>query len=100
VSTVLGPDGGPIVAASDWMKTIPQLVAPWVSAPFVALGTDGYGRSDTRESLRAFFEVDAPSIAAAAMTALASSGAITAKAAAKAIGELGVDPDKVDPLAI
>jgi pyruvate dehydrogenase E1 component len=100
VSTVLGPDGGPIVAASDWMKSIPQLVAPWISAPYVALGTDGYGRSDTREALRAFFEVDPASIAAAAMTALASTGAVTAKAAAKAISELGIDPDKVDPLAI
>jgi pyruvate dehydrogenase E1 component len=100
VSTVLGPDGGPIVAASDWMKSIPQLVAPWISAPYVALGTDGYGRSDTREALRAFFEVDPASIAAAAMTVLASTGAVTAKAAAKAISELGIDPDKVDPLAI
>jgi pyruvate dehydrogenase E1 component len=100
VAGVLGPDGGPIVAASDWMKAVPQMVEPWLEAPFVALGTDGFGRSDTRESLRAFFEVDAPSIAAAAMVALASTGAVTAKAAAKAIADLGIDPDKVDPLAI
>jgi pyruvate dehydrogenase E1 component len=82
------------------MKAVPQMVEPWLEAPFVALGTDGFGRSDTRESLRAFFEVDAPSIAAAAMVALASTGAVTAKAAAKAIADLGIDPDKVDPLAI
>ena len=100
VASVLGAEGGPIVAASDWVKAIPQGVAPWVRAPLVALGTDGFGRSDTRESLRRFFEVDAASIAAAAMAALASSGAVTPKAAAKAIAELGVDPDKVDPLAI
>jgi pyruvate dehydrogenase E1 component len=99
VSTVLGPKGGPIVAASDWMKTIPQLVAPWVDAPFSALGTDGFGRSDTRESLRSYFEIDAPSIAAAAMSALARSGDITPAAAEKAIAELGVDPEKADPLA-
>jgi pyruvate dehydrogenase E1 component len=100
VATVLGSKGGPIVAASDWMKTIPQLVAPWIDAPFVALGTDGYGRSDTRESLRAFFEIDAANIAAAAMSALATAGEVTAEAAAKAIADLGIDPDKVDPLSV
>jgi pyruvate dehydrogenase E1 component len=100
VATILGPDGGPIVAATDWMKAIPQMVAPWIEAPFTALGTDGFGRSDTRESLRSFFEVDAPSIAAAAMAALAGSGGVSAKVAARAIETLGLDPDKVDPLAI
>jgi pyruvate dehydrogenase E1 component len=100
VTGILGSDGGPIVAASDWMKVIPQMVAPWVPATFVALGTDGFGRSDTRESLRAFFEIDAASIAAAAMSALAGEGSITAKAAATAIADLGIDPDKVDPAAV
>jgi pyruvate dehydrogenase E1 component len=99
VASVLGTKGGPIVAASDWMKTIPQLVAPWLEAPFVVLGTDGFGRSDTRESLRAYFEIDAASIAAAAMSALARSGDITADAAEKAIAELGIDTEKPDPLA-
>jgi pyruvate dehydrogenase E1 component len=99
VASVLGPKGGPIVAATDWMKTIPQLVTPWVDAPFVALGTDGFGRSDTRESLRAYFEIDAAHIAAAAMSALAGSGDITSAAAEKAIEALGIDPDKADPLA-
>ncbi|HYN70164.1 MAG TPA: pyruvate dehydrogenase (acetyl-transferring), homodimeric type [Candidatus Eisenbacteria bacterium] len=100
VATVLGSKGGPIVAATDWMKTIPQQVAAWIDAPFVALGTDGYGRSDTRESLRAFFEIDAANIAAAAMSALARTGQVTAEAAAKAIADLGIDPDKVDPLSV
>ncbi|MEW5989938.1 MAG: pyruvate dehydrogenase (acetyl-transferring), homodimeric type [Chloroflexota bacterium] len=100
VTGVLGADGGPIVAASDWMKVIPQMVAPWVPATFVALGTDGFGRSDTRESLRAFFEIDAASIAAAAMAALARDGVVPPKAAAAAIGGLGIDPDKVDPAAV
>jgi pyruvate dehydrogenase E1 component len=98
VSTVLGAQGGPIVVASDWMKALPDLVRPWIEAPFVTLGTDGYGRSDTRENLRAYFEVDAPSIAAAALSALARAGDITAAAAAKGIAELGVDPEKADPL--
>jgi pyruvate dehydrogenase E1 component len=100
VATILGPDGGPVVAATDWMKAVPQMVAPWIGAPYLALGTDGFGRSDTRESLRAFFEIDPPSIAAAALAALARTGALTGKAASKAIAELGIDPDKVDPLSV
>ncbi len=100
VAEVLGSSGGPIVAATDWMKVVPQMVAPWVPATFVALGTDGFGRSDTRESLRAFFEIDAANIAAATMAALARDGAVTAKRAAAAVKELGIDPDKVDPAAV
>jgi pyruvate dehydrogenase E1 component len=98
VSTVLGPKGGPVVAATDWMKALPDLVRPWIEAPFVTLGTDGFGRSDTRDALRAYFEIDPPHIAAAALAALAHSGEITRKAAAKAFEELGVDPEKADPL--
>ena len=100
VTQILGADGGPVVAATDWMKAIPQLVAPWVPATFVALGTDGFGRSDTRKSLRAFFEIDSAHIAAATMAALARDGGVTAKQAAAAIMDLGIDPDKVDPTAI
>jgi pyruvate dehydrogenase E1 component len=99
VSTVLGSKGGPIVAATDWMKALPDLVRPWIEAPFVTLGTDGFGRSDTRDALRAYFEIDPPHIAAAALAALAQSGDITPKAAAKAFEELDVDPEKADPLA-
>jgi pyruvate dehydrogenase E1 component len=98
VSTVLGPKGGPIVATTDWMKALPDLVRPWIDAPFVTLGTDGFGRSDTRDSLRAWFEIDPPSIAAAALSALAGAGDITAEAAAKGFEQLGIDPDKADPL--
>ena len=80
------------------MKALPDLVRPWIDAPFVTLGTDGFGRSDTRDSLRAWFEIDPPSIAAAALAALARSGDITPEAAAKGFAELGIDPDKADPL--
>jgi len=100
VSTVLGPKGGPIVAATDWMKTLPDLVRPWIEAPFVSLGTDGFGRSDTRDSLRSWFEIDPPSIAAAALSALARAGDITPEAAKKGFHQLGIDPDKADPLDI
>jgi pyruvate dehydrogenase E1 component len=100
VAQVLGPEGGPIVAATDWLRALPDMVARWVPEPYVSLGTDGFGRSDTRESLRAFFEIDAPHIAAAVLAELAVCGDVTGKAAAKAIAELGIDPETTGPLAV
>ena len=98
VAQVLGADGGPIVVSSDWMKTLPDLVAPWLPKPFIVLGTDGFGRSDTREALRAHFEIDTPAIVAAALSGLAQTGAFDAAEAAAAIRDLGLDPDSDDPL--
>ena len=89
----------PIVAATDYMKSLPDMIRPWVKQRFVPLGTDGFGRSDTREALRRFFEVDAESIAIAALHALAADGLISASEVANAIRDLGVDPEKADPLA-
>jgi pyruvate dehydrogenase E1 component len=98
VTQVLGPEGGPVVVATDWIRTLPDLVAPWVPAPYLVLGTDGFGRSDTREALRAHFEIDAAAIAAAALSGLARSGAWDPAAAATAIRDLGLRPDAPDPL--
>ena len=98
VAQVLGPDGGPIVVATDWIRTLPDLVAPWVPDPYIVLGTDGFGRSDTRENLRAHFEIDPPNIAAAALAGLARCGSIDARQAAKSIRALGLDPESADPL--
>jgi len=100
VSTVLPPDGGPIVAATDWMKSLPDMVARWLPTTYLSLGTDGFGRSDTRENLRALFEIDPSHIAAATMVALARCGAVPPARASKAIRALGIDPDKADPLAV
>jgi pyruvate dehydrogenase E1 component len=100
VSTILPHDGGPIVAATDWMKALPDMVARWLPSHYLALGTDGFGRSDTREDLRALFEIDPAHIAAATLVALVRCGALPASRAAKAIHELGIDPDKTDPLAL
>src|SRR6478672_2741875 len=100
VSTVLGPDGGPIVAASDWMRALPDMVSRWLPPYYVSLGTDGFGRSDTREALRALFEIDPPHIAAAAVSELARCGAMPADKAARAIADLDVDPAKLDPAAL
>ncbi len=100
VSTVLPGDGGPIVVATDWMKALPDMVARWVPASYTVLGTDGFGRSDTREDLLSMFEIYPPHIAAATLVALARCGSLTTATAAKAIHELGIDPDKLDPLAV
>jgi pyruvate dehydrogenase E1 component len=100
VSSVLGATGGPVVIATDWLKAVPGLVAPWLPPQTAILGTEGFGRSDTREALRALFEIDGPSIAAAALAGLARTGVLAPKRAAEAIRELGIDPDKTDPLAL
>ncbi len=100
VSTVLGGDGGPIVVATDWLKALPDMVSRWVPEPYTTLGTDGFGRSDTRENLRSLFEIDPPHIAAATLASLARCGAMTPSKAGKAIRDLGVDPDKLDPFAL
>jgi pyruvate dehydrogenase E1 component len=100
VSQVLPADGRPIIAASDWIKAWPDMVARWLPDYYVSLGTDGFGRSDTRESLRALFEIDPPHIAAATLAALARCGDVPASKAAAAIRELGIDPEKLDPAAL
>ncbi len=83
----------PVIAASDYVRAVPQLIAPYIDAPFTALGTDGFGRSDTRKALRRFFEVDAQSIVLAALDALAETGAIPVKTVAKAVKAYGFDDD-------
>jgi pyruvate dehydrogenase E1 component len=100
VSQVLPPDGGPVVAATDWVKALPDMVARWLPTTYLSLGTDGFGRSDTRENLRALFEIDPAHIAAATMVSLARCGAFAPSKATKAIRELGIDPDRLDPAAL
>ena len=85
---------------SDWMKAVPDMVSRWLPPHYLALGTDGFGRSDTRENLRSLFEIDPPHIAAATMVSLVRCGALPASKATKAIKELGIDPEKADPLAV
>lgn len=73
------------------------MIAPWAPRSFTALGTDGFGRSDTRPALRRFFEVDAEHIAAAALSALARDGKFPAREACEAMTTFGLDPDAADP---
>ena len=94
---VLEQEQGPFVAVSDNLKIVPDQIAPWVPGGLTTLGTDGFGRSDTREHLRRFFEVDAEMTVIAALKALADKGAIDRKLVAKAIKELDVDPEKAFP---
>jgi pyruvate dehydrogenase E1 component len=96
IQTVLGDTEGPIVAASDYMKAVQDQINPWLGGRMVTLGTDGFGRSENREYLRRHFEVDAASVVAAALSRLARDGKYDAKKAAKAIVDLGIDPDKID----
>ena len=87
---------GPIVAASDYMKSVQDQIAQWLPGRYVALGTDGFGRSDDRAHLRAHFEVNAASIVAAALSKLSRDGKFDPKKAAKALVDLGIDPEKPD----
>jgi pyruvate dehydrogenase E1 component len=93
----LGNAKGPIVAASDYMKVMPDALAPWLGARLISLGTDGFGRSDNREHLRDHFEVDAKSIVATTLSKLARDGKFDAKKAQAALAELGVNTERGDP---
>ena len=97
LETVLEKEEGVFVAVSDFMKMVPDQIAPWVPGGLMTLGTDGFGRSDSRERLRRFFEVDAESTAIATLFALSEQGQVPRETVAKAIADLGVDPEKAFP---
>jgi pyruvate dehydrogenase E1 component len=97
VETVLAGEQGPYIAVSDFMKIVPEQIAPWVPGGLFALGTDGFGRSDTREKLRRFFEVDAECTVIATLYTLAEKGQIERSVVAQAIKDLDVDPEKAFP---
>jgi pyruvate dehydrogenase E1 component len=89
---------GVIVAASDYVKALPDSIARWCPRRLVSLGTDGFGRSDTREALRDFFEVDARFVTLAALSALMREGRIAPEVVKKAMKDLGIDPEKRNPM--
>jgi pyruvate dehydrogenase E1 component len=98
VSRCLQEARGVFVAASDYMKVLPDAIARWFPKPPVSLGTDGFGRSDGRQALRDFFEVDARHIAFAALSALYREGYVQAEVVQRAMQELEINPDKVNPM--
>jgi pyruvate dehydrogenase E1 component len=97
ITSVLREEFGPAIAATDYMKALPDSVARFVPGGIHSLGTDGFGRSDTRAGLRRHFEVDGPSIAVAALHVLARQGKINKSRVKKALRELDYDADKADP---
>ena len=88
---------GPIIAASDYMRSYADQIRPYLSKPFYSFGTDGYGRSDSRKKLRKFFEVDKEHIVAYALSALAKEQLIPSQHAEKAIKKYNIDKDKPIP---
>ena len=100
VTRLLSEDGGPFVAATDYIKAYTDQIREFVPGRFTVLGTDGYGRSDTRDKLRAFFEVRREYVVLAALKSLADEGSFEAAAVKEAMRDMGIPADKVDPLTI
>ena len=98
VARALADAPGPIVAASDYVKALPDSVCRWMPRKLIALGTDGFGRSDGREALREFFEVDARYVALATLSYLAWNKEVAAETVTRAMKELGIDPAKKNPM--
>ena len=97
VGRLLADAEGPIVAVTDFMKVVPEQIARFVGRSFVPLGTDGFGRSDTRESLRRHFEVDAPNVVVAVLASLSATGDVKPETVRDAIAHYGIDPEAIDP---
>ena len=101
VEKCLGNTDGPVIAATDYMRIFADQIRPYIpNKNYVVLGTDGFGRSDTREKLRDFFEVDRRYVVIAALSALVDEGAIPKATVAKAIKKYGVNPEKPEPTTV
>ena len=98
VTQLLGDAEGPVVAVTDFQKAVPGLIAPWVPGRFAVLGTDGFGRSDTRAALRRHFRIDAENIVIAVLSELAEAGDIKPETVSDAIERYGLDPDATTDL--
>ncbi|MBV9027104.1 MAG: pyruvate dehydrogenase (acetyl-transferring), homodimeric type, partial [Candidatus Eremiobacteraeota bacterium] len=91
---------GPGVAATDYVRAFAEAIHPYVGRPYIALGTDGFGRSDFRRRLREFFEVDRHFVTLAALRALADDGKVPAATVGKALQKYGIDPNKPNPITV
>ena len=98
VTECLADAPGVLVAATDYLKALPNLISKWLPRPIASLGTDGFGRSESRAALREFFEVDARFIALAALVELQREGQIAASVVQKAIKDLDINPEKPNPM--
>ena len=97
VTELLSPVGGPVVAVTDFMTLVPDQVAKWVPGEFLTLGTDGFGRSDSRGALRRFFETDTGHVVAASLSALTRTGRVDPTAVSDAFDRYHIDPETIDP---
>jgi pyruvate dehydrogenase E1 component len=97
IEKCLGKAKGPVIAATDYMRAFAEQIRPWVKQPYTVLGTDGFGRSDTRANLRSFFEVDRHHVAVAALQALAQAGEFDAAKVEVAIAKYNINPDATAP---
>ncbi|HLZ99977.1 MAG TPA: pyruvate dehydrogenase (acetyl-transferring), homodimeric type [Steroidobacteraceae bacterium] len=100
VREVLGDREGPFIAATDYMKIVADQIRQWVPGRYAILGTDGFGRSDSRAELRRFFEVDRHYVVLATLKALADDGKVDAKVVSQAMQSFGIDPEKPNPLTV
>ena len=100
VTTCLTDRKGPVVAATDYMRMYADQIRSFVPTQYTTLGTDGFGRSDTRKQLRHFFEVDAKYIAVTALYALVEQGDVDAELVTQAMKKYGIDPEKLDPVTV
>jgi pyruvate dehydrogenase E1 component len=100
VQRTLAGREGPFIAATDYMKTVADQIRQWVPGPYTVLGTDGFGRSDSRAELRRFFEVDRNYVAVASLKALADGGKIDKNTVSTAMRAFGIDPEKSNPLTV
>ena len=98
VTDMLGNSKAPVIVATDYMKIYGEQIRAFVPAPYKVLGTDGFGRSDSREKLRHFFEVNHKFVVVAALNELAKAGQIKVAVVNEAIKKLGLDPEKTNPL--
>jgi pyruvate dehydrogenase E1 component len=100
VESCLDGHDGPVVAATDSMRAFPDQIRPFLKRSFTSLGTDGFGRSDTRPALRRFFEIDRAHVVVAALKALADEGTLPVKTAQEAIQRFGIDPEAPEPVTV
>ncbi|HXP66771.1 MAG TPA: pyruvate dehydrogenase (acetyl-transferring), homodimeric type [Steroidobacteraceae bacterium] len=100
IEETLADREGPFIAATDYMKTVADQIRQWVPGKYTALGTDGFGRSDSRAELRRFFEVDRHYVVVAALKALADEGKIDKQTVGKAMQAFGIDPEKSNPVSV
>jgi len=100
IQQALADREGPFIAATDYMKTVADQIRQWVPGRYTVLGTDGFGRSDSRAELRRFFEVDRHYVVVAALKALADEGKIDTQTVLMAMQTFGIDPEKSNPVSV